>query len=100
MNKVREARDLIARRQREYNLTFSPIWGQEVMKDLMKFCRAGPGEIPWDKDPRLSDVLMGRYEVFQRIMQHMGLSADRLCVLYSGGNIRSEDLRPLTEDEV
>lgn len=96
---AREEREALQARQKAYHLAFSPIAGQEVLKDLMKFCRGGPGEVPWDKDPRISDVLMGRYEVFQRIMQHMGLSPDRLCVLYSGGNLRMEDLRPPEETE-
>jgi len=87
--------DALRRRRQTYLRTFAHPEGQEVLKDLLKFCR-GDGSV-WDPDPRKTDVLIGRNEVWRRIQHHLGMTANQLMVLYSGGTIRPEDLKPTDE---
>ncbi len=78
--------DFLRRRKVNYQLTFGGPAGQEVLRDLMKFCRAQ--ETTFDPDPRVHAALEGRREVYLRIVQHLGLTSDELFELYSGRSIR------------
>lgn len=76
-----------------YQLTFE--LGQpanvEVMRDLAFFCRANETCLTKDKDGRIdpiaSAVLEGRREVWLRIQEWIGLSADQLLALKTGNPI-------------
>lgn len=51
-----------------------------VLADLAKFCRAS--ETTFHTDPRMTDILIGRREVFIRIAHHLQLTEDQLWSLY------------------
>lgn len=53
-----------------------------VMEDLRKFCRGG--ETPWDNDPRVHALLTGRFEVWNRLRDHLELPFDELWERYGG----------------
>lgn len=89
--------DYLRRRRQAYGIFASPQ-GQVVLQDLMQFCR-GLGTV-WDPDQRKTDVLIGRNEVWQRIQQHLGLTAEQLLVLYSGHTIDPAVLKPTKEPEL
>ncbi len=69
-------------RKRSYLTTFGNPIGQNVLRDLAKFCRAH--ETTFHSDPRVHAALEGRREVFLRIANHMNLSTDELYHLYGG----------------
>jgi len=75
-----EARNFLEQRQRAYKLCFGSPAGKEVLADLMKFCRAN--ESTFDDDPRRSDILIGRREVWLRITEHFGIELDDLLGRY------------------
>ena len=68
-------------RERAYRLAFSSPAGKAVLADLAKFCRAT--ETVFNPDPRLTDVLIGRNEVFRRIQNHIHLTPEELYALLS-----------------
>jgi hypothetical protein len=72
------ALDIIRRRKQAYTQTFSDEdrFNREVMADLARFCRAN--ETTFHENQRMSDVLIGRREVFLRIAHHMGMSESEL----------------------
>lgn len=78
-NYFQVAREYLARRRTAYVRTFNNPPGQEVLADLAKFCRAS--ESTFLPDPRASDVLNGRREVWLRIQSHMNLTDDELWAL-------------------
>jgi len=59
-----------------------------VLGDLATFCRAS--ETTYHADPRLSDVLIGRREVFLRIAHHLHLTEDQLWNLYGNKTLPSQ----------
>jgi hypothetical protein len=63
-----------------------------VLQDLAKFCRAS--ETTFNPDPRLSDVLIGRREVFIRISQHLNLTHEQLWDLYGNKSLKSLEPEP------
>jgi len=63
-------------RKKAYAKIFDSPDGEIVLTDLAKFCRAN--ESTFHEDPRLSDVLIGRREVFLRVQQHLNLSNQEL----------------------
>lgn len=82
--------DLLRTRKRSYQLTFNSIHGQEVLKDLITFCRANETcVVPGDRDRSL--VLEGRREAWLRIQEHLNLSISDLATLYTGGNLKVEN---------
>ena len=72
-------------RKRAYSLVFRSPAGQEVLQDLVKFCRAN--ETTFHTDPRMHAVLEGRREVYLRITHHMNLSMEELYALFGGRSI-------------
>lgn len=74
--------DALRARKSAYYTTFNTPIGQEVLKDLAKFCRAA--ESCFHKDPRMHAVLEGRREVFLRIAQHLNLTTEQLFKVYGG----------------
>lgn len=68
-------------RRHQYQLCFRSPPGQEVLKDLARFCRAH--ESTFHDNERVQSKLDGRREVFLRIAHHLQLSPDELWNLYS-----------------
>ncbi len=83
--------DFLRNRKKAYMLTFGTPAGEEVLRDLIKFCRGA--ETCYHDDPRKHAVLEGRREVFLRISRHLHLNSEQLFTLYSGGgiNLRQEE---------
>lgn len=73
----------IGLRKRYYGATFGSGPGKEVLADLARFCHMR--DAPWHPDTRGRDVLIGRQEVFHRIMQHLHMSESELYELYNRG---------------
>lgn len=78
----------LAERRHAYTQTFKGPYGEVVLKDLARFCRAH--ESTFDPDPRVQSSLDGRREVWLRLQHHLKLTPDQLWELYSG--------RPANED--
>jgi len=70
------ARDFLVTRAQAYKRTFSGIYGERVLTDLAKFCRAN--ESTFNPDPRKEGVLQGRREVWLRVTKHLNLTDDQL----------------------
>lgn len=77
-----KARQFVLGRQYAYKKTFEGPLGQEVLKDLAKFCRANTST--FHEDARLHAVAEGRREVWLRIQNHLRLSPAELWRLTSG----------------
>lgn len=80
MNLIDRARNFLARRRTAYVKTFQGPFGEEVLADLAKFCRAN--QSTFHADPRVHAVAEGRREVFLRISQHLNLTDEQLWRLY------------------
>lgn len=80
MNLLDAARNFLARRRTAYVKTFLNPFGQEVLTDLAKFCRAH--ETTFHPDARAHAVAEGRREVFLRIQKHLQLSDEQLWAIY------------------
>ena len=77
-----DAQQFIARRRTAYVKAFANTFGEEVLADLARFCRAGAST--FDPDPRIHALLEGRREVYLRIMDHLHLTEDELLAKYAG----------------
>lgn len=77
----------LARRRRAYQCTFGKEnqFGEIVLKDLAKFCRAN--ESTFHADPRLHAVLEGRREVWLRICHHLHLDSDTMWKYYGKNSL-------------
>lgn len=88
------AKEFVRERQVAYRLTFEAEQpaNMDVLIDLARFCRANESTAAFDRhgayDTHASARLDGRREVFLRIMQHLGLTADQAFELYSGRSWR------------
>lgn len=80
MNLIERARQFLARRRTAYVKTFQGPFGEEVLADLAKFCRAN--QSTFHSDPRVHAVAEGRREVWLRVTQHLNLTDDQLWRLY------------------
>ncbi len=76
--------DMIRRRKQQYQLTFGSPAGQDVLIDLAKFCHAS--ESCFDEDPRVHAAFEGRREVWLRIQQFLGLTAEQIAALHHGAH--------------
>ena len=83
MNLLEKAQDFLRTRGQAYRRTFKGIYGERVLADLAKFCRAN--ESTFDKDPRVEGILQGRREVWLRIAQHLKLTEDELWSYFNSG---------------
>jgi hypothetical protein len=59
-----------------------------VLDDLARFCRAF--ETPYNPDARLTDIAIGRGEVFRRILEYALLSNDELFHRYHERALRED----------
>lgn len=73
---IKSAQRLLSRRRTAYVKTFANPVGEEVLRDLAKFCRAT--ESTFNADPRIHAVLEGRREVWLRIQTYLNLSDEEL----------------------
>ena len=73
--------DFLRLRKRAYQLTFTNPKQSEVLKDLARFCHAN--RVPYHADQRKTDILIGRQEVFYRIMEHLNLQPEELYDIYN-----------------
>jgi hypothetical protein len=81
MNLLQQAQNFLARRRTAYVKTFlNNTFGQEVLQDLAKFCRAN--ESTFHADARAHAVAEGRREVWLRIQKHLQLDDAQLWQLY------------------
>lgn len=82
MNLVEAIGNLVSRRRTAYVKVFlNNAFGQEVLEDLARFCRAN--ESTFHADPRAHAVAEGRREVWLRIQRHLQLTDDQLWALYA-----------------
>jgi hypothetical protein len=77
---IEQARNFLFRRRTAYVKTFLNPFGDEVLRDLAKFCRAHTST--FHPDPRVHALAEGRREVWLRISQHLQLSEDELWRIY------------------
>jgi len=80
MTLLEHARAYLARRRTAFVKTFLSPFGDEVLRDLAKFCRAN--QSTFHADPRVHAVAEGRREVWLRIQQHLNLTDDQLWQIY------------------
>lgn len=80
MNLLLKAREFLFRRRTAYVKTFLTPMGEEVLRDLAKFCRAHTSTFA--VDARAHAVAEGRREVWLRIASHLRLTEDELWALY------------------
>jgi len=86
-----QARRVLAQRRADYRAVFTPGPSTDrVLADLAKFCRAN--ETTFHVNPRVSDALIGRREVFLRVAHHLNLSDDQLWDLYGNKSLPTESL--------
>ena len=89
MSFLDKAQQFLGRRRTAYVKTFLTPFGQEVLADLAKFCRAH--ETCFHMDARAHAVAEGRREVFLRIQRHLNLTDDQLWQLYgSAPNVQQD----------
>jgi hypothetical protein len=85
-------------RKAAYRQTFFGETGSRVLSDLIMFCRGfESAAVPGDRDRTF--MLLGRQEVYQRIIQELCLTPAQLATLYSGGRIRLVDETEEEENE-
>ena len=71
-------------RQHNYRLTFNSPTGQEVLKDLARFCRATRST--FHENDRAHALAEGRREVWLRITNHLNMTQDELYRLVAEGD--------------
>ena len=88
---VRRTLGFLGYRRRSSGLCFRTPAGQEVMRDLIIFCRGK--ESCYHDDPRKHAVLEGRREVLLRITNHLNLTTEELYALVGGNPAMPADDR-------
>jgi hypothetical protein len=94
MNLLEAAQRFLSRRRTAYIKVFGGAFGEEVLIDLAKFCRAH--ESTFHADQRAHAVAEGRREVWLRIQRHLQLSDEQLWQLYgqpTQSTPRSQDVQ-------
>jgi hypothetical protein len=81
---LQQLKNYLFRRRTAYVKTFLNPFGNEVLRDLAKFCRAHV--TTFHSDPRAHALAEGRREVWLRIAQHLQLTEDELWRLYGNQN--------------
>lgn len=74
------AQEFVADRQTAYRQVFSGPYGETVLEDLAKFCRAH--ESTFHENPHAMAFQEGRREVWLRIQEHINLDAEKLWQLF------------------
>jgi len=78
-----KALDFLRARAQAYHKVFSGVYGERVIVDLEKFCRAN--ESTFHIDPRIEGIMQGRREVWLRVSNHLNLTEEELTNLYNPG---------------
>jgi len=78
-----KVKDYLRSRQQSYRQTFKGIFGEYVLQDLAKFCRAD--ESTFHTDARIEGIMQGRREVWLRISKHLNLSDEQLHKYFNPG---------------
>lgn len=81
MSLLERVRDFVSRRRNAYCKTFLTPYGDEVLQDLARFCRAN--ESTFHRDPRVEGRLDGRREVWLRIQRNLNLTDEQLWTLHA-----------------
>jgi hypothetical protein len=79
---IADAVHFLRNRKCGYQLAFGTPAGERVLQDLATFCRAS--DSTFSPDPRVHALYEGRRQVFLRIVQHLGLSAEELLAISQG----------------
>lgn len=87
LDRIRAIRDRLSHRRQAYARVFNteddPLGDRRaVLDDLAKFCRFG--DTVFHPNQRVTDVLIGRQEVLQRILDHAHLDLETLYVKQQG----------------
>jgi len=81
MNPIRLLHNFLQRRRTAYVKTFlDNVYGEEVLRDLAKFCRAHA--TTFLPDERAHALAEGRREVWLRIQMHLRLTDEEIWQLY------------------
>lgn len=88
MNPIEALRDFVSARRNAYCKTFLTPYGDDVLKDLARFCRADVST--FHPDARLHAVAEGRREVWLRIQQQLRLSDEQLWQIHGANQPRGE----------
>ena len=75
--------DFLRSRSQAYRKVFSGVYGERVLSDLARFCRAN--ESTFHTDPRVEGIMQGRREVWLRISNHLNLTEEEIVNLYNPG---------------
>ena len=78
--KVGRTYDRLRQRKMAYQLAFGSPAGKKILEDLAKFCRAN--QSCFDTDPRVEAAMLGRQEVWLRIMHHLHMPSEEIFKLY------------------
>lgn len=78
---LEEVKEFLVTRGQAYHKTFAGIYGERVLIDLARFCRAN--ESTFSPDPRAEGILQGRREVWLRISKHLNLSEKELYIYFN-----------------
>lgn len=81
--------DFLRLRKQSYQLALTSPAGQRVLADLACFCRAS--ESVYHSTTRGTDILIGRHEVWLRIVNHLRLSDEQLMALYDGQGFNTKE---------
>jgi len=79
--------DLFRGRRRDFQLTFGSPSGQRTLALLAKFCRANDNAaVPGNRD--LTNILVGRREVWLLIQRNLNLTSEELFALDGGRTVQ------------
>ncbi len=78
--------DMVRKVKRDYIAAFGGPAGQDVLRDLAKFCRAD--QTCFTTDPRQHALLEGRREVWLRIQHYLNLTTEQIYALVNGQTIQ------------
>jgi hypothetical protein len=73
--------ELLRQRKAAYQLTFGGPHGEDVLKDLLPFCRGVT--TCFHPDARIHAALEGRREVWLRIRNHLDRTPEELVEIYA-----------------
>lgn len=95
---IEAAANLVMTRQAAYKRTFGGASAIHVLEDMAAFCHFQ--ESGYHPDKRMTDVLIGRREVFLRIVQNLELSPDDMFELATGQpRLRMQAVREAQREE-
>lgn len=79
---LESAKQFLFGRRHQYRMCFNSPPGENVLRDLAVFCRAG--QSTFHDNERVQSKLDGRREVWLRIAHHLNLNEAQLWQLYDG----------------